>query len=63
MNGTGGRIAAAGTTFVILVLGGFAAGIVLTQKTGSSLWAIAGTFVGLALGLGAFLSMIVRAVR
>ena len=62
MNG-GGRIAAAGTTFVALVLGGFALGVFLGQRTGSPIWPIAGIFAGLVLGIASFIALLLRSIR
>lgn len=59
----GGRIAAAGATFVVLTLGGFGAGVLAGQRTGSALWPIGGLFAGLVLGIASFIALLLRAVR
>lgn len=54
---------AAGSTFVAFVLGGFAAGVVLSNRTGAAWWVIVGTFAGLFIGIGLFVTQVVRSVR
>ncbi|HEV3089251.1 MAG TPA: hypothetical protein VGX96_18750 [Candidatus Elarobacter sp.] len=54
---------ASGTVFVAFVAGGFLAGLLLSRLTGASWWVIPGTFVGLFLGIGIFISQIVRSVK
>ena len=61
MNGR--LLIAAGSTFVAFVLGGFAAGLFLASRTGASWWVIPGTFAGLVLGIGLFVTQIVRATK
>jgi ethanolamine transporter EutH len=41
---------AAGSTFAVTVLAGFAGGLALAHRTGASLWVIAGLFLGVFLG-------------
>jgi F0F1-type ATP synthase assembly protein I len=59
----GGALLAIGSTFVALVLSGFALGLLLANRTGASWWVIVGTFAGLFLGLGTFAFQIMRSVR
>ncbi len=61
MNGR--LLAAAGSTFVGFVAGGFMLGLVLARETGASWWVIVGTFLGLFLGIGLFAAVIVRSVK
>ena len=61
MNGR--LLVAAGSTFVAFVLGGFALGLFVAGRTGASWWVIPGTFVGLLLGIGLFITQIVRATK
>ena len=59
----GELLLAAGSTFVGCVLGGFVLGIVVSNRTGASWWVIVGTFAGLFLGIGLFISQFVRSVK
>ena len=61
MNGR--LLAAAGSTFVAFVAGGFMLGLALAKQTGASWWVIVGTFLGLFLGVGLFAFQIVRSVK
>lgn len=54
---------AAGATFVGSVVGGFAVGIVVARQTGSSVWALAGVFLGLLVGVWGVVVQFRRAVR
>lgn len=56
-------IAAAGTTFVGAVAGGFIGGVLLAQRTGASWWAIVGLLVGLLLGAAAIAQQLRVLVR
>lgn len=40
----------AGSTFAVVVLLGFWAGLALTQRTGAPLWTIGGLFAGVLIG-------------
>jgi hypothetical protein len=61
MNGR--LLVAAGSIFVGFVLGGFALGLVLANRTGASWWVIVGTFVGLFGGVGLFAVQLVRSLK
>jgi len=56
-------LAGAGVTFVCCTALGFAAGLALTQRTGSPGFVIGGTFVGLFGGIGLFALLLARQVR
>ena len=59
----GGLLVAAGSTFVGFVLGGFALGLVIANRTGAAWWVIVGTFAGLFAGVGLFAVQLVRSVK
>ncbi len=56
-------VVGAGATFVAFVLGGFALGLVLGNRTGHAWWAIVGIFAGLFAGMAVFATQMVRAIR
>jgi hypothetical protein len=56
-------VVAAGATFVGCVVGGFALGVAVAQRTGASWWAIAGVFAGLLAGTAGVVTQLRQALR
>ena len=54
------RLVAAGGTFAALALAGLLAGILWSERSGQSLWVVAGLFGGLLLGGSAALRLLWR---
>jgi hypothetical protein len=57
------RLAGLGALFVGCTLGGFALGVLASNRTGASWWAIVGLFGGLVVGGGIAVSQVVRSVK